>query len=225
VRPFAEPGVDGVLARQFPRPDCDPLLSERLRQWSAARTEPERRALACGDPAGSARRFSELAPLERYLAAAFDNVASAVRRRTWERIPFPPRTFGEDVAWGKEVLLAGGTLAFEPAARVEHSHRIRLGREFRRIYCDHRNLYELFGLCNVPSWSAVLSGWRHQCAFYRRLLAGSELGSLARLSWKAYSVPYALLETAAQFLGARSHWKTEESPFWRWADGRLRTGM
>ena len=95
-------------------------------------------------------------------------------------------------------------------------------REFRRTYADHRNLYELFELRNVPDWKAVWAGWAWQRRFYRDLLAGLRLGGGERLFWRAYSIPYALLETAAQFLGARSHWKTEESGFWRWADRRLR---
>ena len=221
VGAFDDPRVEGAYARQFPRPDCDPLLAERLRQWSAAREEPVVQCLVPGDPDASARRFDELAPLERYLASAFDNVASAVRVSAWRERPFPRANFGEDVAWGRATLLAGGALAFEPAARVEHSHRIAIRREFCRIYRDHKNLYTLFGLRNVPSWSAVFDGWRHQRGFYAQLLADQELPARERLFWRAYSVPYALAETAAQFLGVRSHWKALESPLWRWVDRRV----
>jgi rhamnosyltransferase len=225
VRPFDDPAIDGVYARQFPLPDCDPLLAERLRQWSAARTEPERRALALGDPAAARARFDALAPFERYLTCAFDDVASALRRSTWERIPLPERAFGEDVAWARAVLLSGGQIAFEPSAEVEHSHRVDLRREFRRLYCDHRNLYELFGLRNVTCWSGVWKGWAWQRSFYARLLAGQALSRAQRLYWRAYSIPYALAETSAQFLGARSPWKTRESRFWAWVDRRLRSGV
>lgn len=224
VRPFDDSSVDGVYARQFPRDDCDPLLAERLRRWSATREKPERKRLVPGDPPASIEAFEALTPLERYLSSVFDNVASAVRRSTWERLPFPQRAFGEDVAWGRLVLRAGGTLAFEPSAEVEHSHRIRMFGEFKRIYCDHRNLFELFGLRNVPAWSNVKDGGRGQWRVYRELLDGLEIGSLQRLFWKAYALPYAYLETAAQFLGARSEWKVKVSPFWRWADRKIRAG-
>src|SRR5574341_2686588 len=128
-RPFDNPRVDGAYARQYPRPDCDPLLAERLRRWSASRAEPALQVLAPGDPAAARRLYVALPPMERYLSCVFDNVASAVRRSSWERIPFPERSFGEDVAWGKAVLLSGGALAYEPSARVEHSHRISMRRE------------------------------------------------------------------------------------------------
>lgn len=222
---FRDPAVDGAYARQFPRDDCDPLLAERLRRWSASRSEKSLQSLVPGDPEASARRFEELEPLQRYLTCAFDNVASAVRRSSWERHPLPERSFGEDVAWAREVLLEGGTLCFEPWARVEHSHRIDLRRECKRLYCDHKNLIALFGLRNVPSWKAVFAGWRHQRRFYWELLAGQRLPFFERFYWKAYAVPYAFAETAAQFLGARSHWKVRESSFWRWFDERVQRGV
>ncbi|MBM3976577.1 MAG: glycosyltransferase family 2 protein [Planctomycetes bacterium] len=222
---FDDARIDAAYARQFPRPDCDPILAERLRRWSGARAERVVQQLVLGDAQASRARYEALAPLERLHACSFDNVASAVRRSTWERIPFPELPFGEDVGFAKALLLSGGAIAFEPAARVEHSHRIDLVREFKRLYCDHRNLYEVFGLQQVPSWSAVRAGWAWGRAFYRDLLAGQELRQGERLYWRAYSIPYALLETAAQFLGARSHWKTRESAFWNWFDRRVRRGV
>ena len=222
---FRRGNVDGVFSRQFPRPDCDPILTERLMRWSASRDTPELKVLAPGDPERARALFQALPPIERYLSAAFDNVASAVRRSTWERIPFPDVDFGEDVAWGREVLLAGGALAFEPDARVEHSHRISMLREFRRIYADHRNLRALFELVQVPSWRAVRSGGRGQCRHYAELLAAQRLTFGERLFWRAYSIPYAYLETAAQFLGAGSEERTAKSRFWSWFDRRVRTGI
>jgi len=221
----AGPNVDGAYARQFPRPNCDPILAERLRQWSASRAEPFLQVLAPGDAAASLELFEALPPFERYMTCAFDNVASAMRRCSWERIPYPEASFGEDVAWARETLLAGGAVAFEPGARVEHSHRISMRREFKRLYADHRNLNQLFGLCNVPSWAAVHSGWRGQAGVYRRLLGEQSIGALERGYWTVYAYPYAFFEGLAQFLGARSPWKTEESGFWRWFDARVRKGV
>jgi hypothetical protein len=52
--------VDGVYARQLPRDDCDPLLAERLRRWSATREKPERKRLVPGDPPASIEAFEAL---------------------------------------------------------------------------------------------------------------------------------------------------------------------
>ncbi len=225
AKPFANPRVDGAYARQYPRPDCDPLLAERLRRWSASRSEPSLQVLVPGDPAGSRRLFESLPPLERYFSCVFDNVASAVRRTSWERQPFPARSFGEDVAWGRAILLAGGALAYEPSARVEHSHRIDIVREFKRLYCDHRNLFELFELFQVRNWRAVWHGAKGQQRFYRELLEAQPLTRAEKRWWSLYAIPYSYAEGAAQFLGARSHWKTSQSRFWAWADRRIRRGV
>ena len=225
AKPFANPRVDGAYARQYPRPDCDPILAERLRRWSASRNEPSLQVLAPGDPVASRALYEALPPIERYFTSVFDNVASAVRRSTFERVPFPARTFGEDVAWGREIVLAGGAIAYEPSARVEHSHRISLRREFQRLYCDHRNLYELFGLFQVHNWRAVSHGARGQQTVYRELLDAQALTPNERRRWRHYSIAYSYVECAAQFLGARSHWKTRESRFWAWADRRIRSGV
>jgi rhamnosyltransferase len=224
-KPFANPRVDGAYARQYPRPDCDPLLAERLRRWSASRNEPSLQVLVPGDPVASRKLYDALPPLERYFSCIFDNVASAVRRASWERIPFPARSFGEDVAWGKEVLLSGGAIAYEPTARVEHSHRIDIVREFKRLYCDHRNLHELFQLFQVRNWRAVWHGAKGQQRFYRELLESQALTRAEKRWWRLYSIPYSYAEGAAQFLGARSHWKTREIRFWAWADRRIRRGV
>ncbi len=215
LKPFVDAAVDGAYGRQYPLPDADPILKYQLEQWSAARDEPNLQHFVQADPDASLKLFNELPPLERYLRCAFDNVASAVRRSSWEQKPFPERNFGEDVAWARRILLDGGTVAFEPTAEVEHSHPISMRREFFRLYRDHKNLFELFGLQNVPSWTRVRSGWRWQVGFYRDLIAELELGAARKLYWRLYAVPYALFETTAQFLGARSHWKARESNFWR----------
>jgi rhamnosyltransferase len=45
----------------------------------------------------------------------FSNTSSAIRRETWEQIPFDRVDFAEDAVWAEKVLLAGYTLIFEPA--------------------------------------------------------------------------------------------------------------
>lgn len=212
---FDDASIDGAYARQFPLPDCDPLLKERLRRWSASRTEFTVQEFAPGDAEGSRALYESLEPMQRYLACAFDDVASALRRSTWETHPLPTQSFGEDVAWAREVLLAGGRIAFQPDARVEHSHRIEMGREFRRLYADHRNLCALFGLVNVPTWRNVLAGWGWQRRFYRDLLRDLKLPLPSHLYWRAYSIPYALGETTAQYLGARSRRESPHAALWK----------
>lgn len=226
VEAYDDPVIDGAYARQFPLPEQDPILKDRLASWSASRDEPVTQVLGQGDPAAALEAFNALEPLQRLMTCAFDNVASSVRRSSWERHPFPEAPFGEDVAWGKEVLLAGGAIRFCPDAMVEHSHPLSVKREFKRLYCDHRNLYHLFGLRNVDSWKRVFDGWKWQRGVYEKLLdEDSSLTEAERKHWKKIGNRYALFECMGQFLGARSWWKTEQSWFWRKFDKQIRKGV
>mgnify|MGYP002777946271 CR=1 FL=1 len=223
---FADESIDGAYARQFPQPDCDPILAERLRRWSASRDRFVVQELVPGDAEASRRKYDSLEPMQRLMACAFDSVASAVRKSTWQRIPYPDVRFGEDVAWGKEVLLAGGRIAFEPRARVEHSHPLDIKREFKRLYCDHKNLYRLFGVRNVPTWGHAWRGWKPQSKYYAELIdSQAGLSEAEKRRWKRLGHWHALFEASAQFLGARSWWKCQQSAFWRWFDRRIQRGV
>jgi hypothetical protein len=70
----------------------------------------------------------------------------------------------------------------------------------------------------------VRGGWIGQAGVYRQLLASQKIAGLARLYWTLYAFPYAFQEGLAQFLGARSLWKAEQSKFWGWFDNRIRKG-
>ncbi len=203
VSALDDPAIDGAWARQTPRPGCDPILEWRLGIWMRRGQALVRQTLAPGDPRSARRVFGELAARDRVDRCAFDHVAACIRRSSWERHPLPEVSFGEDVAWAREVLLAGGSLAWQPAALVEHSHPLRPGRELARIYRDHRNLSRLFGLHAVPGWREVLPGIRSQWALYRRLLAEAPMGGPRRLLRQALAGPYALGESLAQLLATR----------------------
>ena len=51
--------IDAAYARQFPRPDCDPILAERLRRWSASRDTSVVQELVSGDAEASRRMAAE----------------------------------------------------------------------------------------------------------------------------------------------------------------------
>jgi rhamnosyltransferase len=68
------------------------------------------------------KEFWTKEPEERLDLVRFDNVTSCVRRETWAEVPFPEYSYGEDMAWAREVLLAGHSTAYVPTAQVWHSH-------------------------------------------------------------------------------------------------------
>lgn len=145
VHPLEEDdSLAGSFARQQPRPDASVVVRRALSQWVAARSAPHVSRLE------SAAELERLPPLEQLERCAFDNVSSCVRRSVWERIPFRASPIAEDLAWGRDVLIAGYGLAYCPDAVVLHSHERTARYEFWRAYLAHRRLHQLFGLRTVP---------------------------------------------------------------------------
>jgi rhamnosyltransferase len=208
-----EPAAAGAFSRQEPYPECNPFLRERLARWAAGRTERKVNRL------GSGQRLADLPPLERLALCAFDDVSSIVRRDVYDRLRVPRRRFGEDVAFGKLVIESGHALVFEPSSVVIHSHDDGALAEFKRIYQDHANLYELFEVLTVPTARDAARNSRAQFAAYRRLLAGLALGEGAREELTWFALRYAHAETFAQWLGARSVRKGPPRGIFAWIEG------
>jgi rhamnosyltransferase len=162
--PFAnDPRLAGTFARQLPRPDASRLTRMALGRWVAAGAEGR---VAEVD---SAEALAALTPEQRHLRCAFDNVCSCLRREVWQDHPFPAATIAEDLAWARQVLLAGWRLRYVPEAAVVHSHERSLAYELGRTRLVHRRLVELFGLRTIPSLSSLLRSWavtlldHHRC--------------------------------------------------------------
>jgi hypothetical protein len=154
-------------------------------------------------PAGGT--FADLEPMQRLRLSAFDNVASSVRRTTWAKYRFGWRRFGEDVTFGKRVIEGGGCIAFVPESAVVHSHETTPKQEGKRVYCDHQNLFALFGLCVIPDLAhcrrAVTDGGAH---FLRQVAEESDLTAAARTELERWAVGYAKWTAWGQYLGANS---------------------
>ncbi len=196
---YEDPAVDAAWCRQIPRPDCNPLLRRRIEEWMGDRRTLSHQRL----PAGTA--FMDLEPMQRLRLSAFDNVASSVRRTTWARYRFGWRRFGEDVTFGKRVVESGGCIAFVPESAVIHSHVTTPKQEGKRVYCDHQNLYSLFGLRVIPDLShcrrAVRDGGAH---FLGQVAAEPGLSPAARGELERWARGYARWTAWGQYLGANS---------------------
>jgi hypothetical protein len=163
-------------------------------------------------------------PYERFLLIAFDDVASAVRKSVMEQIPFEKRQFGEDVAWGRQAILAGHTLVMDPRSVVIHSHNKPILYELKRVYLDHQNLHDLVGLRTIPTLWLLLKcsvkAWLHLTAVVWR----DDRGLLYRIPWLLKTPFYGFTQNLAQYLGARSS-MAKKKGFWGWLDRKLRRGV
>jgi rhamnosyltransferase len=152
-----------------------------------------------------------LPPARRYALAAFDNVASAVRRELLLVHPFVATRFGEDLEWGYRMLRLGYGLAYVPDAVVVHSHRRSLRALYRRNYLGHRLLQRLFALRVVPDLPHLMRATAAS--------VGGDLRTLARdggglRQWLA-APGQALAAVYGQYRGARD--EASGRPYPRWA--------
>jgi rhamnosyltransferase len=212
--------VAGVYCRQVPRPDCNPLSRERLRRWTATRPDP-----VVQEPC-TAEEWERLPPMERLMRIAFDDVASSVRKSAWRRFPYEKRSFGEDLAWGKSVILGGWRIVFEPRSAVEHSHNNGPWYELRRLYSDHDNLRKLVGLRLIPDLRALLRESVHGPGHYcKAILADGLVPPVKKLPWMLYSPIFCWAELLGQYLGGKSERFIEKYPGFKNVDRLLRDGV
>jgi rhamnosyltransferase len=131
---------------------CPPTAGLLARARSALWYEGNKRPLV--KSLETPEEYQALSPEERLKLIRFDNVTACVRRNVWAEVPFPERTFGEDVAWAKEVLLAGYKTAYVPEAQVWHCHERGWLYNLRRAYI---NGYTRVQLVDWPSPELDLS--------------------------------------------------------------------
>ncbi|MCL4820313.1 MAG: glycosyltransferase [Vicinamibacteria bacterium] len=140
---FDDPAVAGAYCRVLPRPDAS-LFARRAAEADLCHSA-ERRVARITDRAG----WACLSPEERRVFVDFNDVASALRRSVWQRLPFARTPFGEDLLWARGALEAGHAIVFEPAAAVHHSHeyepaamrrRARIDAWFNRAHLDRVNV-------------------------------------------------------------------------------------
>jgi len=131
VTPLTRPGVAAAYGRQLPRASANPV-----EQFFLQATYPDLPRTKCYDPSNQPTISSIF----------FSNVCSAINRQVWEKIPFDESLImSEDQQWAKEVLLAGFSIVYEPAAAVWHSHNYGLKQVLQRNFdsgCSLRGVVE-----------------------------------------------------------------------------------
>ena len=124
--PLEDSSVAGVYGRQIPRPGAHVVEAYFLERTYQA-----------------ARRVKRLAPGRRITLEDlfFSNVTSVIRKSAWRQCPFDERLhMSEDQGWARDILRAGYSLVYEPAAAVLHSHNYTFGQLFRRNFDSGHSL-------------------------------------------------------------------------------------
>ncbi len=219
IKNFSDEKVAGAYSRQIPRPNCNPLIKLRLSGWGAGKSE--RRVQELANP----EELKNLSPQQIISTFSFDNVSSMIRRSVWEKIKFPKRRFAEDIAWAKQVLLEGYKIVFEPESVVIHSHNKSLWYEFKRVYLDHYNWWEIggFRIFNRPSevLGASIDGTRKAISALKKM----NLSPVEFFRWAIYAPAFVFSQNLAQYMGAwAERWK-EKYPNYDKIDKLLSKGV
>lgn len=196
VSPLREsPTLAGTFARQMPRPDAGVIARHYHAHWAGSSHVPVVARIEGVDA------FESMRPLERMRRCTFDNVCSCVRRTVWEELPFAKTPIAEDLAWARQVLLAGHELAFVPDAVVIHSHARPAAYEFERTALLHYELNRLFGVRTIPTWPALARSLASTVSLHlhlkRHAAPDMPIESLAR------ALALAVASPLGQFVGGR----------------------
>jgi len=192
IRPLvSDPTLAGSYARQVPRPGASALTRHYHARWLASSPEPRVSRVE------SPEAFAAMSPFDRYRLAVFDNVCSCLRRSVWVRYPFRATPIAEDLAWARDVLLAGYGLAYVPDAVVEHSHERSVRYEFRRTRLVHEQLADLFDLALVPDLASLGRAVAVSTLVHLRVVDAWRPRQVARAIGLAVAWPL------GQYLGAR----------------------
>ncbi len=139
VAHFEDAKVGGVSSRQIPPADGPLELQIKAKLEAEAMPHPVRLSLS------EHPNYATYTPAQRLELYRFDDVCSALRRSAWEKIPFGPCRYAEDLLWVRRALEAGYTIVRDPHAPVIHAHRRRFWYELRRALLDAWVLDEAFG--------------------------------------------------------------------------------
>jgi rhamnosyltransferase len=146
IRPFEDERVAGVTGAQIPRADAD-LLARWDHEYSKRLLGEEFRLQQIGNWCS----FLTASLRERLQMAAFNNVCSAVRRSCWETQPFRRLPFAEDLDWSVRALERGWCIAYNPAARVLHSHTRSASYDLKRHFVTWKTVPEVLRMQRFDS--------------------------------------------------------------------------
>jgi rhamnosyltransferase len=129
-------------------------------------------------------QFEQYNALQRKRMTAWDNVIALYRRKSLMNCPFDQTVFGEDMIWAKKILLKGGKIAIQTAARVFHYHHETSDFVFRRnlttIYMRNKHLAYL------PDQEKL--SIRRVLIWIKLILKGGLFTSFNLIKWLRYNI-------------------------------------
>jgi O-antigen biosynthesis protein len=179
--------VGAAYGPHLPRADTSPMIARELTEFFAA-FAPDGRPVVqrLGDP------------------VFLSNVNSCYARRCWEQIRFDDIAYAEDQAFARQLLAAGWTKVYHPAAAVEHAHDYGAVEFMRRYFDEYRGLRETLGHVEPISPRGVAGTTRRQVRADARWMSDRSWTGARRARWIARSTLHHASRQVFAALGSRA---------------------
>ena len=109
----------------------------------------------------------------------------ATARSCWEEIRFRDVAYSEDQAFGADLLAAGWSKVYSPAAAVLHAHDYGAIEFMRRYFDEYRGLHESTGHVEPFAPARAVRQAAGAVAADRRWMDERDLGAAEKLNWSA----------------------------------------
>jgi glycosyltransferase involved in cell wall biosynthesis/GT2 family glycosyltransferase len=159
--------VGAAFGPHLPRADTSPMIARELTEFFAG-FSPERPTVQrAGD------------------SSFLSNVNACYARACWEQIRFRDVAYAEDQAFGSDMLDAGWSKVYHPAAAVLHAHDYGAVEFMRRYFDEYRGLRESVGHVEPFALRSSLAEVRASVAADRRWMQDRQLPGSAQAAWTA----------------------------------------
>lgn len=146
--------LDAVCGGQAVPHDTD----KNPMQWYRPVKETKEVEIVRGDA------FIQWSPEQQMRACGWDNVNALYTREALLKTPFENVRFGEDMAWAKAHLSAGGSIGYAKAHKVWHYHHQHPGftrkRVLNQLYWRHRTFEAMPSFAGPPTFLQSLKTFK-----------------------------------------------------------------
>jgi len=144
--------IAGVFGCHLPYPEASLFTKRELEMhFEGFRQKP---LVEMEDP----QRYQREPGYRQFLHFFSDNNA-LLRRRVWEKIPYPDVDFAEDQVWAKLIIEAGYRKGYSHEGAVFHSHNYGLLERLQRSFDESFAFRQFFGYRLCPNVPSLLGSW------------------------------------------------------------------
>jgi glycosyltransferase involved in cell wall biosynthesis len=179
--------VGAAYGPHLARPDTSPMIARELAEFFASfATDGGPTVQRLGDP------------------TFLSNVNACYARACWEQIRFRDVPYSEDQAFGEDVLAAGWSKVYQPAAAVLHAHDYPPLEFMRRYFDEYRGLHEATGHVEPFAVASSAGQVRRDVAADRRWMRERGVGGGELARWTARATVHHTGRKVFSALGSRA---------------------